>query len=184
MREQHLSDEAIAAYADGVLARHPRERASRHTGSCAECAHAVAMQREAVWALRAAPAPVLPIGLLDRLRDVPTTTPIRTVPSAVGPDGATMFASFGSMAAAALVAPHGPSRRTRAVRPFALTTAAVAVASVLVVGSGSVGASSQDRPAPDSPSVQQARVAYPGTTTSDPYGTEVGYEVFEPARAR
>ena len=183
MREQHLSDEAIAAYADGVLARHPRERASRHTGSCAECARAVAMQREAVWALRAAPAPTLPLGLLDRLRDVPATTPIRTVPSAVGPDGSTMFSSFGSMATAALVPPQIPSRRTRAVRPFALTTAVVAVASVLVVGSGSVGASSQDRPTPDLPSVQPAHVVYPANPTNDRYGsTQLGYEVFERAR--
>ena len=81
MREQHLSDEAIAAFADDVLPKHARERARRHTAACPECNYAVAVQREAVWALRAAPAPSLPIGLLDRLREVPATTPIRHVPS-------------------------------------------------------------------------------------------------------
>jgi anti-sigma factor RsiW len=109
MTTQHLSDEAIAAFADGVLSGHARERASRHAGKCPECAHAVAVQREAVWALRAAPAPALPLGLMDRLRSVPATTPIQNVPVALAPDGSAMFAAFGKMSAAALV-PQTPLR--------------------------------------------------------------------------
>lgn len=70
MSSQHLSDEAVAAAADGVLSGHARDRAMRHVASCAECAHAVKVQREAAWALRAAPPPALPFGLLDRLRTV------------------------------------------------------------------------------------------------------------------
>jgi anti-sigma factor RsiW len=100
---QHLSDEAVAAFADGALRGIARERAVRHTRACPECAHAVAVQREALWALRAAPAPALPSGLLDRLREVPSTTPISAVPEAVTKDGSALFASFGSMAAAAIV---------------------------------------------------------------------------------
>lgn len=108
MKDQHLSDEAIAAFADGVLGGHARERARRHTDSCPECTHAVAVQREAVWALRAAPAPPLPSGLIDRLKAVPVTTPIENVPTVLAPDGSAMFAAFGTMAA--FVPPQSQSR--------------------------------------------------------------------------
>ena len=108
MMQTHLSDEAIAAFADGVLRGSARERAGRHLSSCAECAYAVAVQREAVWALRAAPAPPLPTHLIDRLRSVPVTTPIENIPAAMGPDGSAMFGTFG---AAAFVAPAKPKRR-------------------------------------------------------------------------
>src|SRR5262249_12533322 len=83
---QHLSDEAVAAFADGMLATPAHNRATRHVAQCAECAAAVAEQRAAVSALRAAPAPALPAGLLDRLRAVPTTTPLRSQPIALAPD--------------------------------------------------------------------------------------------------
>lgn len=141
MREQHLSDEAIAAYADGVLSGHARERARRHTESCLECHHAVAVQREAVWALRSAPAPALPAGLLDRLREVPATTPVRDVPAAVDERGTALFASFAAPAAA-LVAPgpreprSEPRSKGRRSGPAALTAASIAVAGVLTGASG------------------------------------------------
>ena len=147
--EQHLSDEAVAAFADGALTGHARERARRHTADCAECNHAVAVQREAVWALRAAPAPALPSGLLDRLRDVPVSTPIRTVPTTVSSDGSAMFSTFG---AAALVPPtraprsgqkndsSGTTSSTNHLRPFALAVAAVAVVGAL----GAVASSNDD----------------------------------------
>jgi hypothetical protein len=145
MREQHLSDEAVAAFADGVLRGHARERAQRHTTGCAECAYAIAVQREAVWALRAAPAPSLPTTLMDRLRQVPITTPIQTVPTALAEDGSTMFAAFGSNQMAAFVprtrstdaAGSGTPSLMRHLRPFVITTAAVAAAGVLTVGSAS-----------------------------------------------
>lgn len=70
MSSQHLSDEAVAAAADGVLTRHARDRATKHLADCAECAQAVRVQREAAWALRTAPSPHLPSELLDRLRTV------------------------------------------------------------------------------------------------------------------
>jgi anti-sigma factor RsiW len=130
MREQHLSDEAIAAYADDVLPKHARERARRHTAACPECNYAVAVQREAVWALRAAPAPSLPIGLLDRLREVPATTPIRHVPSAIDEHGNAMFATF-SAPAAAFVPQSGQKSRGRMTRPVAMTAASLAVVGVL-----------------------------------------------------
>jgi hypothetical protein len=133
MREQHLSDEAVAAFADDVLTGLARDRARRHTAACLECNHAVAVQREAVWALRAAPAPSLPLGLLDRLRDVPVTTPIRHVPTHVDEHGTTMFATIA--APAAFVPQHaGTSRRGRGVT---LAVASAAVLGVLATSAAS-----------------------------------------------
>jgi hypothetical protein len=96
MSSQHLSDEAVAAFADAVLTGAARERATRHVNGCPECGHAVAVQREAITALRAASAPALPGGRLDRLKHHPSTTPLDLVPTAMGPDGSTVFATFGS----------------------------------------------------------------------------------------
>jgi anti-sigma factor RsiW len=136
MKPQHLSDEAVAAFADGVLTGHARERARRHTAECPECAYSIAVQREAVWALRAAPAPSLPSGLFDRLLEVPITTPIRVQPTSIAPDGSTMFATLGSMVpiGVAAAAPVQPARSHR-LRPIVGTAAAVAVAGVLAVSS-------------------------------------------------
>jgi hypothetical protein len=146
MSAQHLSDEAIAAFADDVLTGHARQRATRHAMSCPECAYAVAVQREAVWALRAAPAPALPTGLLDRLRAVPETTPISGgpgsgLPAAIAPDGTPMFASFGSspFGAAALVPTRSGHHKPSRVRPIAFTAAAVAVAGVVAASAGAAG---------------------------------------------
>jgi anti-sigma factor RsiW len=144
MREQHLSDEAVAAFADDVLTGLARERARRHTASCPECNHAVAVQREAVWALRAAPAPSLPTGLLDRLREVPVTTPIRQVPTHVDEHGMTMFATLAAPAAA-FVPQQSSSRRNRGV---ALAVASAAVLGVLATSAAADSASSPSpRPA-------------------------------------
>ena len=154
MSSQHLSDEAVAAFADGVLSGHARDRAARHLSGCPECAHAVAVQREAVWALRAAPAPSLPVGLVDRLRSVPITTPVTNIPSAFDEHGSALLSTFMPMSAAALV-PSRPSGgagvasavRTEAhrLRPIAVTAMAVAAAGLLAVGSDFQASSS---PAP------------------------------------
>lgn len=164
MKDQHLSDEAVAAFADGVLRGHARERAQRHTARCPECGHAVAVQREAVWALRAAPAPALPTALLDRLRDVPLTTPIQSVETALADDGSTMFASFGVTTMAAFVpaaAPTGPARSWH-LRPLVITTAAVAAASVLTVGSASAtGQNRMNEPVSQQVVSRDARTAVP-----------------------
>jgi anti-sigma factor RsiW len=150
---QHLSDEAVAAFADGVLSGHARDRASRHAAGCPECAYAVAVQREAVWALRAAPAPALPAGLLDRLRSVPSTTPINTVPTGVGPDGSAVFAAFGTMTAAAIVSPERAESRAHRIRPIAWTAAAVAVAGAVAVGSTGQAAGHIQVPGTQNPAV-------------------------------
>lgn len=98
-----LSDEAVAAFADGVLHGRARERAAKHTAECPECAYAVAVQREAIWMLRAAPAPEFPVSLIERLRDVPETAELpaslESAPAALDREGSALFAAFGSRAA-------------------------------------------------------------------------------------
>lgn len=140
MNSQHLSDEAVAAFADGVLGGFARERARRHTAECAECAYAVTVQREAAWALRAAPAPALPTSLVDRLRTVPQTTPITTLPTAIDPDGTPMLSTFAPMAA--LV----PSTRSSRRGPIVLTAAALALAGALTAGAVADQVGSDDTP--------------------------------------
>lgn len=171
MNSQHLSDEAIAAFADGVLSGHARERASRHAAGCPECAYAVAVQREAVWALRAAPAPPLPSGLLDRLRSVPSTTPINVVPTTIGPDGSAMFAAFGTMTSAAPVQePRDPGRQHR-VSPVVLAAAAVAAASLFAVSSTGQASAQRWEPIRSGPGTVQPAgfVQVNGTGSSDQF---------------
>jgi len=132
MNPQHLSDEAVAACADGVLSGHARDRAARHLAECDECAQAVRVQREAAWALRAAPAPALPTGLLDRLRTVPQTTPLRLLPTAIGPDGNTVLPNVAPMAA---FVPATSQRGGSWTKPMAITAAAMALAGAVAAGS-------------------------------------------------
>jgi hypothetical protein len=140
MKPQHLSDEAVAAFADGVLSGHARDRAARHLNCCAECRSAVKCQREAALALRAAPAPSLPTNLLDRLRTVPMTTPLPAPPSVLAPDGSAALSTFAPMAAFAPAPPRKGRGRTY------LTAAMVAgVTGALVVG-GVVAANEDDAP--------------------------------------
>lgn len=152
---QHLSDEAVAAFADGALGGHAQQRARRHTAECPECAYAVAVQREAAWALRAAPAPALPSGLLDRLREVPSTTPLQLPPTVLGSDGSTLLATYGTVATPTVVAAvvpvprqgGGTAERTHRLRPIVGTAVAVAAAGVLAVGSTAHAAGRPDSPA-------------------------------------
>ena len=145
---QHLSDEAVAAYADGVLGRTARMRAERHLAECPECAYAVSIQREAVFALRGAPPPALPSGLLDRLRAVPVTTILTSPPLALSPDGSAAFPAHGTSVAdpddAATMSAH-PMGLTPSIAPRSrryarfgtvgmATVVAVAAVAVLTAG--------------------------------------------------
>lgn len=159
---QHLSDEALAAFADGALGNGARGRAARHIAQCRECAHAVAVQREAVWALRAAPAPALPCGLLDRLRAVPSTTPLNQQPVELDDAGSAVFPAFGT---AAVVEPSAPPPRDAGkastssehrLRPYGLLTAAAAVVAIgavsgTVIGAGDSGPGTPRTPGPAAP---------------------------------
>jgi anti-sigma factor RsiW len=141
--DTHLSEEAVAACADGVLSGGAQDRANRHIASCPECAQAVRAQREAVWALRAAPPPPLPAGLFDRLREVPQTTPIRSLPTAIAPDGSAVLANYAPMAA---FVPAPDEKRTgHRNRNVALAAATVALAGALTAGSVAHSGAQQGR---------------------------------------
>lgn len=179
MREQHLSDEAVAAFADGVLSGHARERARRHCAVCPGCNYAVAVQREAVWALRAAPAPCLPTGLMDRLREVPATTPISRIPTAVDDDGNAMFATFAAPAAALVPQAHRDRPGTR--RGQSRTIAAVSVAAVAALaGVASIAAAA---PSSAPARTHQGGVSRPASTTELPADTQLARALL-PARPR
>jgi len=91
----HLSEDAVAASADGVLSPSAAIRAERHCAECVECAAAVRGQREAAMMLRSASAPRMPSGLLDRLSGVPMSTqlppPMSGLPTVMSSDGTPMF---------------------------------------------------------------------------------------------
>lgn len=120
----HLSDEAIAAFADGVLGGGARDRAVKHVDTCTECREAVQIQREAAYALRTALPPALPTDLRSRLRSLPQTAPVPAppLPTVLGPDGTTMLAtgalpsaslSSGLLGALAPMAAFVPAQRDR-----------------------------------------------------------------------
>jgi hypothetical protein len=159
---QHLSDEAVAACADGVLGATANGRAQRHIAVCAECAQAVDAQREVARQLRTAPLPSLPNGLLDRLRAVPITTPLPNVDVSLGADGAPMFRTvatsrraerFGAGMAAAAFVPAQPNNDHphHVRRHFGL--GALTAALVLTVGSAAAGAAIVDYRDHSTPSV-------------------------------
>lgn len=162
---EHLSDEAVAAFADGALANGARARAARHVAECPECAHAVAVQREAVWALRAAPAPALPGDLLERLRAVPSTTPLSGGPIALDSDGAAVFPAFGT-AAFVEVSDERAEMSQRRARPYGLLSATAAAVIALGAVSGAVASTTDAGPgAPFAPAPAQVRQV--GGSTAD-----------------
>lgn len=137
MSVQHLSDEAVAAFADGVLGGSARERARKHVDECAECRTAVRVQREAALALRAAPAPALPNDLMSRLCSLPQTTPVSTLPTAIAPDGSTVLATKLMSPMSGFVPVHDPAPKDahRRTKPIITAVAVAALAGALTAGS-------------------------------------------------
>jgi hypothetical protein len=91
----HLSEDAVAAFADGVLSASAAARARRHCAECAECAEAVRAQREAALLLRTAGSPTAPAELMSRLAGLPMSAslppPRGGLPTVLGADGVPMF---------------------------------------------------------------------------------------------
>ncbi len=92
----HLSEDALAAYVDGILSPAADERAAKHLRSCAECRAAVDVEREAKALLGAAPDPRLPAGLMARLLDVPMTADLGGADRVLAIDGDRLGWSTGS----------------------------------------------------------------------------------------
>jgi hypothetical protein len=94
----HLSEDAVAAFADGVLSANATARARKHCAECTECADAVRGQREAAMMLRTASAPSLPAGLLDRLAGLPMSAqlppPLSGLPTTLDSNGVPVFVAY------------------------------------------------------------------------------------------
>src|SRR6185437_11542333 len=94
----HLSEDAVAAFADGRLSASATARARKHCAECAECAEAVRGQRETAMLLRTAGAPALPAGLLDRLAGLPMSAPLPPplsgLPTTLDPNGVPVFVAY------------------------------------------------------------------------------------------
>ena len=163
----HLSEDAVAAFADGVLSAAAASRAQRHCAECAECADAVRGQRETAMLLRAAPAPALPSGLLDRLNGLPMSAPLPPprsgLPTVLGSDGTPMFVAHdvhrASQAQAGEAGPDAqpdgrvqnqarPAHRRGALPVTVLASAAAVVAAGTFGGHVSTLAAAVDRQAP------------------------------------
>ncbi len=69
--EDHLSLDAVVAFADGELSLVAYQRAAAHLERCPSCAAEVAEQTSAREFLRHAGAPQMPGSLFDQLRSIP-----------------------------------------------------------------------------------------------------------------
>lgn len=67
---EHLSSEAVAAFADERLPTSARDRALKHLGQCPECMEALQVQRSARYALRHSGPIRMPGNLADRLAHI------------------------------------------------------------------------------------------------------------------
>lgn len=72
----HLSFDAVVAFADGELSLAAYQRAAAHIARCATCAAEVAEQNSAREMLRSAFAPKMPGSLFDQLRSIPVALPM------------------------------------------------------------------------------------------------------------
>ncbi len=178
MSVQHLSDEAVAAFADGVLGGSARDRARKHVDECAECRTAVRVQREAALALRAAPMPTLPTGLASRLRSLPQTTPVSTLPTAIAPDGSTVLSTrlMAPMSGFVPVAGPPPKDAHRRSKPIVTAVAVAALAGALTAGSV---ASRADAPARTGTGQVAGQTGRDGSGTTGGVGVVGVYSLFQ-----
>lgn len=75
MTVDHLTLDAVVAYADGEMSMVSYQRAAAHVALCPQCDAEVRAQITARSWLRAAQAPAMPTALLDTLRSIPVAVP-------------------------------------------------------------------------------------------------------------
>ncbi len=73
--EDHLSLDAVVAYADGEMGMVAFQRAAAHVARCPRCAAEVSEQTFARDQLRSAQTPRMPGSLFDQLRSIPVALP-------------------------------------------------------------------------------------------------------------
>lgn len=187
----HLSEDAVAAFADGVLSTSAAARARRHCAECAECTAAVRAQREAALLLRAASSPSASADLLSRLASVPMSAPLPPrsgPPTVLGADGMPMFRAYDprntdSGGPARQPGPYGvgpdqPGQRDGRSEPQhshrrVLLPVGILASAAAVVAAGAIGSqvSSLPQPAEQQPaSVQQLSTPLTDQRSAAPTG--------------
>ena len=183
----HLSEDAVAAFADGVLSSAATARARRHCAECTECAEAVRGQRETAMMLRAAGAPALPAGLLDRLAGLPMSAqlppPLSGLPTALDSDGVPVFVAYqpgrkvGCRPGRPGPASESTSRRStrprahrRVLLPVSILASAAAVVAAGAIG-GTVGSIQPAVHQPAAVNLAPGLIAGQPGTSSQPAGT-------------
>lgn len=76
----HLSFDAVVAFADGEMSMAAYQRAAAHLSRCASCAAEVSEQTSARELLRSAFTPRMPGSLFDQLRSIPVALPVASDP--------------------------------------------------------------------------------------------------------
>lgn len=182
----HLSEDAVAAFADGVLSSAATVRARRHCAECTECAEAVRGQRETAMMLRAAGAPALPAGLLDRLAGLPMSAqlppPLSGLPITIDSDGVPVFVAYQPGRKVGVV-PDGlahqrvdqpqvdqPRAHRRVLLPVSILASAAAVVAAGAIG-GTVGSIQPAVHQPAAVNLAPGLIAGQPGTSSQPVGT-------------
>ncbi len=83
----HLSFDAVVAFADGEMSLAAYQRAAAHISRCESCAAEVAEQTSARDLLRSACTPRMPGSLFDQLRSIPIALPLDQRPGGPLADG-------------------------------------------------------------------------------------------------
>lgn len=83
----HLSFDAVVAFADGEMSLAAYQRAAAHISRCESCAAEVAEQTSARDLLRSACTPRMPGSLFDQLRSIPIALPLGQRPGGPLADG-------------------------------------------------------------------------------------------------
>jgi anti-sigma factor RsiW len=181
--QTHLSADAVAAFADGVLAAAAAMRAERHCAVCSECAEAVRGQREMAMMLRAATAPALPSGLMDRLACVPMSTPLPPpmsgLPTVLGADGVPMFVTHKAASQDEPGSANAHSMLRRGALPMGMLASAAAVVAAGAFGSQlqSVASAGVQQQAPASVSQVAANQPSRQAQTAEPRPVSFGGRV-------
>lgn len=82
----HLSFDAVVAFADGEMSMGAYQRAAAHLSQCTGCASEVSEQTSARELLRSAFTPRMPGSLFDQLRSIPVALPLEPDTSGEGAD--------------------------------------------------------------------------------------------------
>ncbi len=142
----HLTLDAVVAYADGEMSMVSYQRAAAHVARCPQCEGEVRAQTVARSWLRSAQAPAMPTSLLDSLRSIPVALPAADSDGHRGGPDRPRTAEFGRPAT-----PH--QRNPHRGRRFRFLGASALVAGLTVGALVGAEAATEPDSRPDTPQV-------------------------------